>query len=87
MFTSLPKIVGLYLVANTWSYQRLSDHNFFQDKFDVLVIPGGAKGAETMSTSSAIQDLVREYIKKKKFVAMICAGLSHGVYAHSEDTG
>jgi hypothetical protein len=43
-------------------------------KFDALVIPGGAKGAETMSQSVAVQNLVQDYIKQDKIVAMICAG-------------
>ena len=46
-----------------------------QDKYDLLVIPGGAKGAETMSKSPAVQELVRRYIKERKFVGMICAGV------------
>ncbi|ESK90256.1 dj-1 family protein [Moniliophthora roreri MCA 2997] len=44
------------------------------DKYDALVIPGGAKGAETMSTNREVQTLVREYIKEKKWVGMVCAG-------------
>lgn len=44
------------------------------DKYDLLVIPGGAKGAETMSKSPAVQELVRRYIQERKFVGMICAG-------------
>jgi len=44
------------------------------DKYDLLVIPGGAKGAETMSSSSPVQHLVREYLKEGKYVGMICAG-------------
>jgi protein DJ-1 len=46
-----------------------------QDKYDLLVIPGGAKGAETMSKSPTVQELVRRYIQEKKFVGMICAGM------------
>jgi len=46
-----------------------------QDKYDLLVIPGGAKGAETMSKSPAVQELVRRYIQERKFVGMICAGM------------
>ena len=45
-----------------------------QDKFDVLVIPGGAKGAETMANNSPVQHLVREYLQSGKIVGMICAG-------------
>ncbi|KAI0714222.1 DJ-1 [Fomitopsis betulina] len=42
--------------------------------YDLLVIPGGAKGAETISTDSAVQHLVREYLENDKYVGMICAG-------------
>ncbi|OBZ77404.1 Glutathione-independent glyoxalase DJR-1.1 [Grifola frondosa] len=45
-----------------------------QDNFDLLVIPGGAKGAETMASSSPVQHFVREYLERGKFVGMICAG-------------
>ncbi|KZT28111.1 DJ-1 protein [Neolentinus lepideus HHB14362 ss-1] len=44
------------------------------DKFDALIIPGGAKGAETIASSSPVQHLVREYYTKGKVVGMICAG-------------
>ncbi|KAF9068367.1 DJ-1 [Rhodocollybia butyracea] len=44
------------------------------DKFDALIIPGGAKGAETISQRSDVQALVREYLAKDKLVGMICAG-------------
>ncbi|KAF8555784.1 DJ-1 [Imleria badia] len=44
------------------------------DKFDALVIPGGLKGAETLSQSTEVQTLVREYYEGNKIVAMICAG-------------
>lgn len=47
---------------------------FIQDKYDLLVIPGGAKGAETISGNSPVQHLVREYLQTGKFVGMICAG-------------
>ncbi|KIM85741.1 hypothetical protein PILCRDRAFT_816947 [Piloderma croceum F 1598] len=44
------------------------------EKYDILVIPGGAQGAATISKSEAVQDLVREFIKEDKIVGMICAG-------------
>ncbi|KAJ3711239.1 class I glutamine amidotransferase-like protein [Lentinula guzmanii] len=44
------------------------------DKFDALIIPGGAKGAETISKNTSVQALVREYLSKEKLVGMICAG-------------
>jgi hypothetical protein len=47
-----------------------------QDKYDILVVPGGAQGAATISNSAPVQDLVREFIKDDKIVGMICAGTS-----------
>jgi len=44
------------------------------DKYDALIIPGGLKGAETLSQSTEVQTLVREYYEGTKIVAMICAG-------------
>jgi len=44
------------------------------DKYDLLVIPGGAQGAETISKHPSIQELVRRYIERGKLVGMICAG-------------
>ncbi|TFK31401.1 class I glutamine amidotransferase-like protein [Crucibulum laeve] len=44
------------------------------DRYDLLVIPGGAKGAETMSNNVGVQHLVRKYIEENKFLGMICAG-------------
>ncbi|OJT03458.1 Glutathione-independent glyoxalase DJR-1.1 [Trametes pubescens] len=47
------------------------------DKFDLLVIPGGAKGAATISGSAPIQHLVRDYLQAGKFVGMICADFDY----------
>ncbi|KAJ8489014.1 hypothetical protein ONZ45_g13744 [Pleurotus djamor] len=44
------------------------------EHFDSLVIPGGAVGASTLSKSTDVQELVREYLKQDKVVGMICAG-------------
>ncbi|KIM41346.1 hypothetical protein M413DRAFT_146929 [Hebeloma cylindrosporum] len=44
------------------------------DSYDLLVIPGGAKGAETMSKSPSVQELVKKYLENDKWVGMICAG-------------
>lgn len=51
-------------------------HPRSQDKYDALIIPGGLKGAETLSESTEVQTLVREYYEGNKIVAMICAGAS-----------
>ncbi|KAG9038831.1 hypothetical protein FRB95_014380 [Tulasnella sp. JGI-2019a] len=42
--------------------------------YDVIIVPGGAKGAETLSKSVQVQELLRDYHSKEKVVAMICAG-------------
>ena len=42
---------------------------------DLLVIPGGAKGAETISKDSRVKKLVRFYLSQNKHVGMICAGM------------
>ena len=52
----------------------MRDDSTSQDKYDLLVIPGGAKGAETISSSSPVQHLVRRYVQEGKLVGMICAG-------------
>jgi protein DJ-1 len=45
-----------------------------KNSYDVLVIPGGAAGAETISKDPTVQTLVRKYISDGKPVGMICAG-------------
>ncbi|KAG9005899.1 hypothetical protein FRB90_010157 [Tulasnella sp. 427] len=42
--------------------------------FDALIIPGGAKGAETLSQNKKVQNLIRTYLENDKVVGMICAG-------------
>lgn len=42
--------------------------------FDALVVPGGAKGAETLSKNQMVQTYVAEFFVQKKLVGMICAG-------------
>ncbi|GJE93761.1 DJ-1/PfpI family protein [Phanerochaete sordida] len=44
------------------------------DKFDLLVVPGGATGAATIAGSAPVQHLVRRFLEEGKFVGMICAG-------------
>ncbi|KAJ7845083.1 DJ-1 [Mycena leptocephala] len=50
------------------------EQQFLPTSYDALIIPGGAKGAETMSTNPAVQGLVREFLANDKIVGMICAG-------------
>lgn len=48
-----------------------------QHKYDAIIVPGGAKGADTLSKSTQVQALVKEYHAKGKIVGMICAGKPH----------
>ncbi|KAJ7770319.1 class I glutamine amidotransferase-like protein [Mycena olivaceomarginata] len=42
--------------------------------YNALLIPGGAKGTETMSTNLIVQNLVRDFLTQDKITGMICAG-------------
>uniref|UniRef100_A0A1D1ZAV9 Protein DJ-1 n=1 Tax=Anthurium amnicola TaxID=1678845 RepID=A0A1D1ZAV9_9ARAE len=53
--------------------QLLSNISNF-DIYDVIVIPGGLKGAKTISSSSEVQKLLASTHQAGKFVAAICAG-------------
>jgi len=61
---------GIYLVPDIYFELSLCG----PDKHDLLVIPGGAQGAETISKHPSVQELVRRYIEGGKLVGMICAG-------------
>ncbi|KAJ7728657.1 class I glutamine amidotransferase-like protein [Mycena metata] len=60
---------GIRIVSDT-----VFDEQTANTSYDVLVIPGGAKGAEIISTNTAVQALVREFLEQDKIVGMICAG-------------
>lgn len=42
---------------------------------DLLVVPGGAKGAETISQNVVVQRLLSKQYQTKKLIGMICAGM------------
>ncbi|KAI0293985.1 class I glutamine amidotransferase-like protein [Russula brevipes] len=44
-----------------------------QGEYDAIIIPGGLKGAETMSQSPLVQSLVKSFYDSGKVVGMICA--------------
>ena len=54
-----------------------SNYNIFQKKenYDVIVIPGGLAGAQTISSNSEVQKLLASAHRAGKFVAAICAGI------------
>lgn len=41
---------------------------------DLLVVPGGAKGAETISQNVEVQKMIKKQVEDDRFVGMICAG-------------
>ncbi|KAG0237115.1 hypothetical protein BGW41_000283 [Actinomortierella wolfii] len=66
---------GVRIVPDT----HLASLSLTSDKFDVLVIPGGAPGAKAMAESSLVHQWVRAYFhdepfKHQSLVAAICAG-------------
>jgi putative intracellular protease/amidase len=52
----------------------LHDGDTLQGEYDAIIIPGGLKGAETISQSSHVQSLVKTFYEKRKLIGMICAG-------------
>jgi len=42
--------------------------------YAIVTIPGGAKGAATLSESRAVQSLLQKFVEAGKFVGTICAG-------------
>lgn len=66
-------------------------------KYDLIVVPGGAKGADTISKDAKVQKLIRQQLDDGRFVGMICAGahaclqhalsLPHARYSRGTDVG
>lgn len=44
------------------------------DKYDAFVVPGGMKGAETLSKDKKVLDLIKNQFDKGKKICAICAG-------------
>lgn len=42
--------------------------------FDLLILPGGAAGAQTLSTHDGVQETIRIFDIEEKWIAAICAG-------------
>ena len=45
------------------------------DKYDVVIIPGGDKGSAAMAKNLAVGNLLQQHYTKGKLVAAICAGI------------
>ncbi|VDM97537.1 unnamed protein product [Thelazia callipaeda] len=54
-----------------------------EEKFDVIILPGGLHGANTLSSSHEVGDVLRAQINSGRLIAAICAApialKSHGI--------
>ncbi|KAM4703818.1 Parkinson disease protein 7 [Rhinophrynus dorsalis] len=54
-----------------------------QGPYDVIVLPGGNLGAQNLSESSAVKEVLKEQDTKQGLIAAICAGptalMAHGI--------
>lgn len=61
-----------------------------QGPYDIVILPGGLKGARTFSSDERVGKLLREYEKEGKMVAAICAApvaiRAHMVFPHAKIT-
>jgi protein DJ-1 len=44
------------------------------ESYDILILPGGAPGAKTFSTTNEVTQLIASFRSQGKYVAAICAG-------------
>ncbi|CAJ0853078.1 10428_t:CDS:2 [Entrophospora sp. SA101] len=44
------------------------------DAYDIIIIPGGTAGANTLASNTDVQNLLSSFHKSGKFVSAICAG-------------
>ncbi|NXU43849.1 PARK7 deglycase, partial [Drymodes brunneopygia] len=58
--------------------------------YDVVVLPGGNLGAQNLSESAAVKDILKDQESRKGLIAAICAGptalLAHGIAYGSKVT-
>ncbi|NWS54328.1 PARK7 deglycase, partial [Chunga burmeisteri] len=56
---------------------------FVYPPYDVVVLPGGNLGAQNLSESAAVKDILKDQESRKGLIAAICAGptalLAHGI--------
>ncbi|XP_029434873.1 protein/nucleic acid deglycase DJ-1 [Rhinatrema bivittatum] len=61
-----------------------------QGPYDVVVLPGGNLGAQNLSESPAVKEVLKEQESSKRLIAAICAGptalLAHGICFGSKVT-
>ncbi|EJD54752.1 DJ-1 [Auricularia subglabra TFB-10046 SS5] len=61
---------GVKIIADT----TLESRDVADKSFDLIVVPGGAEGAKTISKNAKVQEMIRSQINVGRFVGMICAG-------------
>jgi protein DJ-1 len=49
-------------------------HAWTAGPYDIVIIPGGIHGAETLAASQQVGDILKEQESKKGLIAAICAG-------------
>ncbi|CAG8446536.1 4561_t:CDS:2 [Funneliformis caledonium] len=65
---------GVMIVPDQ-SFSNISEENLFKKCiYDVIIIPGGLAGAQTISSNSEVQRLLASAHQSGKFIAAICAG-------------
>ena len=77
------KTAGFHnVISNTWNLKtlpeiNLENENLDIDSYDALVIPGGFgfKGFFEDMKKVEFQNLIKEFVKKNKFVVAICTGV------------
>ncbi|EPX72818.1 ThiJ domain-containing protein [Schizosaccharomyces octosporus yFS286] len=64
--------VQLYAKRSLKEFKSVEE---FASHYDVVIVPGGVKGANTLSTDEFVKKVVSSYWKKAgKVIGMICAG-------------
>jgi protein DJ-1 len=44
------------------------------EEYDILILPGGGPGAKTFSTTDTVLEIINNFRKADKWIALICAG-------------
>ncbi|KZV99603.1 DJ-1 protein [Exidia glandulosa HHB12029] len=52
----------------------LDSINPAESSYNLVVVPGGAKGADTISKDKTVQNLIRKQLDDGRYIGMICAG-------------
>jgi 4-methyl-5(b-hydroxyethyl)-thiazole monophosphate biosynthesis len=71
-------VVGTVIVSRSdvrvFADKKISDIN--ADDYDAIVLPGGTQGVQNLSRSSRLIEILKDFNKKGKLIAAICAAPS-----------